>query len=58
MTRQEEAAFERKAEKHFKSHRGTPNGRSFLWDKRETAQERENYRNNYDLVFRKGRETS
>lgn len=26
MTRQEEAAFDKKAEAHFRSHRGTPKG--------------------------------
>lgn len=32
MTRQEEAAFEAKAERDFKSHRELPPGRNFLWD--------------------------
>lgn len=30
MTREEEAVFEAKAEKEFRSHRGAPNGRNFL----------------------------
>lgn len=30
MTEHEEAVFEAKAEKHFQSHRGMPNGRNFL----------------------------
>jgi len=29
MTPQQEAAFERKAEQHFKGHRGSPLGRDF-----------------------------
>ena len=57
MTPQEEAAFEKKAEAHFKSYREIPNGRTFLWNKRPSKQEMDNYRSNYDRIFRKGRET-
>ncbi len=51
MTPQQEAAFEAKAEKHFKSHREMPTGRSFTWDHVETKESIDNYRSNFDKTF-------
>lgn len=58
MTPQQEAAFDRKAEKHFRSHREIPNGRDFRWnnyrfDLVNTPAGRaiDNFRNNFDSVF-------
>lgn len=52
MTPQQEAAFEKKAEKHFKSHRDTPCGRNFTcWDHDETPETLKNYRKNFDNIF-------
>ena len=47
-----EKAEDRQFEKHFKSHRGVPDGRNFRWwnaDKSLTADI--NYRNNFDDIF-------
>lgn len=53
MTLQEEAAFEAKADKHFRSQRELPNGRDFRWNtfRNITREDRDNYRRNFDLVF-------
>lgn len=58
MTRHEEAIFERKAEKHFRSHQGTPkgydsrvlcqNGHKNIAEKREHEAR---YSKNYDIIF-------
>ncbi|MBU1003017.1 MAG: hypothetical protein KKE73_10900 [Proteobacteria bacterium] len=50
MTRAEEAAFEKKAEQHFKGYRPVPDGRNFRFWKSETGQERENFRNGFDRI--------
>ncbi len=58
MTPQQEAAFERKAEKYFRSQREIPNGRDFRWN----SYRYDNYdsldgkpvlrfRDNFDSVF-------
>jgi hypothetical protein len=48
----QEAAFEKKAEKHFKSHRELPAGRNFTcWNRdKDTAADRK-YRENFDSIF-------
>lgn len=52
MTRQEEAAFEAKAEKHFKGHRELPDGRNFrCWNRDKDVKGDANYRDNYDRIF-------
>lgn len=52
MNAQQEAAFEAKADKHFKSHRDTPNGRNFLfWDHELTEKDKKNYSKNFDTIF-------
>ena len=39
-------------EKFFRSHRDTPTGRNFVyWNGVETAQDRQNYRDNFDSIF-------
>jgi len=48
IERAEDAAFE----KHFRSHRGVPNGRNFRWwnaDQDKGADRR--YRKNFDRIF-------
>jgi len=59
MTAAQEKAFDRKAEKYFRSHRELPAGRDFRWntyrfdqhqmDNGKTADE--NFRDNFDRVF-------
>lgn len=54
-TAADEAAFERKAEQHFKGHREIPNqkgGRDFMWNyyRRETRSLKDTYRKRYDLI--------
>jgi len=52
MTRQEEAAFEAKAEKHFRSHRDVPSGRNFhTWEHEHDPEAEKKYRSNFDKVF-------
>ena len=56
MTPEQEAAFERKAEKHFRSHRDVPSGRNFrFWEHpsrgEDSKKEDENYRKNFDRIF-------
>jgi len=51
MTPAQEAAFERKAEKHFRGHRELPNGRNFrCWNRTETEVDRQKYRDNFDRI--------
>lgn len=53
MTPQQEAIFEKKAEQHFKGHRGLQNGRDYRWNifRWITEEDRQNYRENFDKVF-------
>ena len=55
MTKEEEAKFEAKAEKHFRMHhRNSPGGRRDYraFKQRDiTQQDRENFRKNYDIAF-------
>ncbi len=51
MTPGEEAAFDKKAEKHFKGHPELPNGRDFRFNHQFDKKEDENYRQNFDKVF-------
>ncbi len=52
MNAQQEAAFEKKAEKHFRGHRDTPCGRNFaFWDHEETKESKKNYKDNFDRTF-------
>jgi len=53
MTPQQEAAFERKAEAHFKGQRELPNGRDFRWNKshEQIAQDDVSFRKNFDRIF-------
>lgn len=55
MTPYEEAVFERKAEKHFKSHREIPNGRDFRFNCREgyidDPERSKKFNKNFDTIF-------
>ena len=52
MTPQEEAQFEKKAEKHFASHRELRDGKNFrMWNREKDPVGNENYRKNYDATF-------
>jgi len=55
MTRKEEAIFELKAEKHFRSHRETPNGRDHRFNCRggyiSDSTRAEKYNKNFDAIF-------
>jgi hypothetical protein len=53
MTPQQEAKFEKQADKHFKSQRELPNGRDFRWNMQRDPESEHNYRNNFDNVFPK-----
>lgn len=54
MTPQQEASFERKAEKHFKSHRELPTKRNFrCWNRDKDVQADRKYRQNFDKIFPK-----
>jgi hypothetical protein len=48
-----EAAFERKAEKHFRGHRGLLNGRDFRWNTERFRTDVGNatFERNYDRTF-------
>ena len=51
MTRQEEIAFEKKAERHFKSHRELPNGRDYRFNKTYSKEEDRKFKANFDAIF-------
>lgn len=52
MTPHEEAAFEVKAEKHFRSHRELKAGRNFhCWNHVHVPDEDDKYRKNFDATF-------
>lgn len=53
MTRNEEIAFEKKAENHFKGQRELQNGRDFRWNKSHSqcAQDDVSFRSNFDRIF-------
>lgn len=55
MTRHEEAVFEAKAEKHFKSHRELPNGRDHRFNCAggyiKSPERHKIYNANFDKVF-------
>ena len=53
MTRHEEAVFEAKAERHFRSHRELPRGRDFRWNTFRFNNEADlaHYRHNFDRIF-------
>lgn len=54
MTPAQEAAFEAKAEKHFRSHRELPSGRNFrCWNRDKDVEGDRRYRENYDRIFKK-----
>lgn len=51
MTPAQEAAFEAKAEKHFRSHRELPPGRNFrCWNRDKDVIGDRLYRENYDSI--------
>jgi hypothetical protein len=53
MTRAEEIAFEKKAEKEFKGQRPLPNGRDFRWNQpywHANAGDNQ-FRENFDRIF-------
>jgi len=51
MNAAQEAAFEAKAEKHFRSHRELPVGRNFrCWNRDKDVTGDRNYRQNYDQI--------
>lgn len=52
MTKQEEAAFEARAEKHFKSHPELPSKRNFTcWNREKNVKGDKKYRSNFDAIF-------
>jgi len=53
MTRQEEAAFEKRVEKEFKSQRPLQNGRDFRWNQphQYAVQGDKKFRDNFDRIF-------
>lgn len=51
MTPAQEAAFEAKAEQHFKGQRELANGRNFrCWNRTESQEDRQRYSENYDQI--------
>jgi len=50
-TPQQEALFEAKAEKYFKSQRELIPGRNFLWNHMPEKDSLKKYRDNYDKIF-------
>jgi hypothetical protein len=53
MTPQQEAVFEAKAEKHFRSHRELPVGRNFrCWNRNADPIGDANFRKHYDEIFK------
>lgn len=53
MTKAQEAAFDKRVEKEFKSHRELQNGRDFRWNQphwHATAGDQA-YRDNFDKIF-------
>jgi len=51
MTREEEARFEAKAEKHFRGQRELPPGRDFRWNVFRFRDEDETFRKRFDQTF-------
>lgn len=52
MTAQEEAVFDAKAEKHFKSHPELPNGRNvWAWNREHQPKADAKYKANFDSIF-------
>jgi len=52
MTPAQEAAFEKKADQHFKSHKPCPLGRNnWCWELRNDPESNKNWRDNFDNVF-------
>jgi hypothetical protein len=47
----QEAAFDRKAEKHFKSQRELLSGRDFRWNQEKDNDGEKRYRDNFDNIF-------
>jgi hypothetical protein len=51
MTPQQEAAFDAKVEKHFRSHRELPNGRNFrCWNREANPEGDKLFRENYEQI--------
>lgn len=51
MNAAQEAAFEAKAEKHFRSHRELPSGRNFrCWNREKDVDGDRNYSRNYEDI--------
>jgi hypothetical protein len=50
MTRQEEIAFEKKAEKHFRGQRELPNGKSIWFNTHYDPVADRKYKANYDNI--------
>lgn len=53
MTRHEEAVFNKKAEKHFKSHPELPSGKTIWFNKTWDSKANKKYIDNYDNIFRR-----
>lgn len=51
MTAAQEAAFDKRVDKHFQSHRELPNGRNFRWNSEKDPEADRKYRNNFDSIF-------
>ncbi len=52
QTAQGEAAFDRAAERHFRSHRELPNGKNFTcWNHTVMPGELIKYKQNFDTIF-------
>ena len=51
LSASQEAAFEKKAEKHFRSHRELPNGKNFIcWNRDKDVAADKRYHDNYDQI--------
>lgn len=52
MTPQQEAAFEAKAERHFKSHPELPNGRNvWAWNRQHQPEADKKFKENFSKIF-------
>ena len=51
MTPAQEAAFDAKAEKHFKSHRELPNGKDYRFNHTFNKNEERRFKANFDTIF-------
>jgi hypothetical protein len=53
VNKAQEAAADKKMEKHFRSHRELPTGRDFRCFQEKTPEADQKYRDNFDRIFPK-----